>query len=281
MKMKGKVALVTGAGSGIGRAVARSFSEFGAAVMACDIDSAAAAETCALIEENGRACGYFQCNVSQSSEVEAMVSKVVSDFGRLDYACNSAGASATRLKPLIEYPEEEWHELIAVNLTGVWLCMKHELRQLLTQNSGGAIVNISSAAGMMPLPGSSAYTAAKYGVTGVTQAAALEVAGRGVRVNAVCPGYIDTPMVASIMQKNVEQRSSDSILARIPQGRMGRPEEVARIVTWLCSNEADYITGHALPVDGGLGAQGFGLSEGKSLLYASLAEGSPPDRAAC
>jgi NAD(P)-dependent dehydrogenase (short-subunit alcohol dehydrogenase family) len=243
----GRVALVTGAGSGIGRASALAFARHGARMVVADVDSDAAAETARLIREAGTEVECVIADVSSTSAVEALVRASVECFGRLDFAHNNAGVEGA-FAGTADYPEAAWDQLMAVNLKGVWLCMKYELRHMLRQGSG-AIVNTASAAGLSAGP-TPAYTASKWGVVGLTRHSAREVAGRGIRVNAVCPGVISTPMVERAFANvpGLERRW----LAGEPIGRFGTPDEVADAVVWLCSDSASFVTGIALPVDGGL-----------------------------
>jgi NAD(P)-dependent dehydrogenase (short-subunit alcohol dehydrogenase family) len=190
--------------------------------------------------------------VSNATEVEAMISKAVETYGRLDCAHNNAGiASGGQRAFTADYPEEKWHQVIAINLTGVWLCMKYEIPQML-QQGGGTIVNTASVAGLIGLPYASAYVASKHGVVGLTKTAALEYAKQGIRVNCVCPGYIETPMTEP--GRNDPERLAH-MLASEPIGRLGKPEEVAETVVWLCSDAASFVTGHTMTVDGGYVAQ--------------------------
>ena len=182
-----------------------------------------------------------------------MISKTVETYGRLDCAHNNAGVTQRAYPPTAEFPEEDWHRVLAINLTGVWLCMKYEIPQMLKQG-GGAIVNTASVAGLVGLAGRAAYVASKHGVVGITRTAALEYAQQSIRVNCVCPGYIRTPMVAYVLQKEGEQLEKQMV-AREPIGRLGTPEEVAETVVWLCSDAASFVTGHTMTVDGGYVAQ--------------------------
>jgi NAD(P)-dependent dehydrogenase (short-subunit alcohol dehydrogenase family) len=208
-------------------------------------------QTVHMITENGGEAIFVQVDVSSTNAVEAMISKTVETYGRLDCAHNNAGISSGVRALTADYPEERWHQVIAVNLTGVWLCMKYEIVQMLHQG-GGAIVNTASIAGLVGGAGGAAYTASKHGVVGLTKTAALEYAQQGIRVNAVCPGYIQTPMTASSLSDPERQAQ---IIAQEPIGRVGTPEEIAEAVVWLCSDAASFVTGHTMTVDGGYVAQ--------------------------
>ena len=251
--IQGKVAIVTGAASGMGRAAALHFAASGASVVIADINDSGGAETERLIREAhpGAAVVYVHADVSVAVDVETMVDTAVQTYGRLDYAFNNAGVS-TRA-PLHELSEEAWDRVMDVDLKGVWLCMKYEIAHMLAQDCGlsapqFAIVNTSSVLGQVGGDwGNSPYIAAKHGVIGLTQAAALEYGKRGIRVNAVCPGTIDTPFLS--------MGSAQSYARFHPIGRVGQPDEVAQAVVWLCSDAAAFITGHALAIDGGWLAQ--------------------------
>lgn len=249
--LKGKVALVTGGGSGLGRATAMGLAKEGARVAVSDIEVDAGEETTRLIEQTGAESVFIPCDISRTIEVQQMVEKTVDTFGRLDCAFNNAGIEGM-LVPIVDYPEEMWLKVININLTGVWLCMKHEIAQMVKQG-GGAIVNTSSAAGLVGVPGSTAYTAAKHGVVGLTKTVALEYAKTGIRVNAVCPGAFYTPMLDRLVQEypDMEKWYHESH----PLGRLGQPDELAQAVVWLCSDAASFVTGIAMPVDAGLTAQ--------------------------
>jgi NAD(P)-dependent dehydrogenase (short-subunit alcohol dehydrogenase family) len=251
-----KVALVTGGASGIGRATALTFAGEGAKLVVADMNEDGGQQTVHTITEHGGEAIFLRVDVTQASEAEAMIAKTVETYGRLDCAFNNAGISGAGiggdLRTLTaDYPEERWHRIIAINLTGVWLCMKYELQQMLTQG-GGAIVNTASVAGLVGLPYVSAYVASKHGVVGLTKTAALEYAQQGIRVNCVCPGYIDTPMTAAGMS-NPDRMAR--MIASEPIGRVGKPEEIAATVAWLCSDAASFVTGHTMTVDGGYVAQ--------------------------
>ena len=255
-QLDGKVALVTGGASGIGRATALLFARDGAKLVIADMNEDGGRQTAHLITENGGQAIFVQTNVTQANAVQALISKTVGTYGRLDCAHNNAGISGTGIAGeqralTAEYPEERWHQVLAINLTGVWLCMKYEIVQMLT-HGGGSIVNTASVAGLVGLPYASAYVASKHGVVGLTKTAALEYAAQGIRVNCVCPGYIQTPMTAPGMQ---DPERLAHMLAREPVGRMGQPEEVAETVVWLCSAAASFVTGHTMTVDGGYVAQ--------------------------
>jgi NAD(P)-dependent dehydrogenase (short-subunit alcohol dehydrogenase family) len=250
-----KVALVTGGGSGIGRASAIAFSREGAEVIVSDIDITGGEETIRLIQAAGGTAIFVQADVARATEVEALVKKGVETYGRLDCALNNAGIQG-EIRQTAECSEENWNRIIAINLTGVWLCMKHELAYMLPQGSG-TIVNTASNFGLVGSQGMPAYSASKHGVLGLTKTAALEYAQVGIRVNAVCPGPTQTPLVDRILsqQPQLATQIVEAIKAREPVGRMGQPEEIAEAVVWLCSEAASFVTGIALAVDGGFVAQ--------------------------
>jgi NAD(P)-dependent dehydrogenase (short-subunit alcohol dehydrogenase family) len=242
----GKVALVTGAASGIGRACARALAREGARVLASDRDAAGAEATAKAIGEAGGTARAVRADVSVPADVEALVRAALDAWGRLDAAVNAAGVLPAP-GPLHEVPFAEWERTIAVNLTGVFLCMQQELRVMLPQGAG-AIVNVSSGGGAMATPGLAPYGASKHGVLGLTKTAAVECARAGVRVNAICPGSTDTPMLQGFMASSEQARRM--ILASAPTGRLGTPEEVAEAAVWLCSDRASYVSGESLFVDG-------------------------------
>ena len=251
--LDGKTALVTGGGSGIGRAASLAYANDGARVVVVDVNVEGGEETIQQIKESGGEAILVHADVSNPKDTQAMVDQAVEAFGSLDCAFNNAGISGGRDRLLTaDYREADWDRVLCNNLKGVWLCMKSEIPQMLKQG-GGAIVNTASIAGLAGLSGTVAYVAAKHGVTGLTKAAAVEYATSGIRVNAVCPGYIQTPLVQPIFQENdgMEER----VASRHPMGRLGEPEEIAQAVLWLSSDKAAFVTGHNMPVDGGYMAQ--------------------------
>jgi NAD(P)-dependent dehydrogenase (short-subunit alcohol dehydrogenase family) len=245
-----EVALITGGGSGIGRATALLFADEGAKVVIADLNVDGSHETIQQIQARGGDAIFIRTDVSRPAEVKEMVEKTVEAYGRLDYAFNNAGITGPLGVAPVDYPEEAWDAVIRVNLTGVWLCMKYEIQQMLKQ-SRGAIVNMASGAGLVAIS-NQAYTASKHGVVGLTKSAALTFSQAGIRVNAVCPGYIVTPMTDPIISDPMVEATLKS---RHPIGRLGVPEEVAEAVIWLCSDSASFVTGHAMAVDGGYTAQ--------------------------
>jgi len=246
---KNKVALVTGASSGIGKATALAFAKKGAKVVVVDwIENK---DTMNLIKELGGEAIFIKCDVSKAADVKAMVEKTIEAFGRLDYAFNNAGIEGASA-PTQDCTEENWDKTIGINLKGIWLCMKYEIPEMLKQGKG-VIVNCSSVAGLVGFSGLPAYVASKHGVIGLTKTAALECAKLGIRVNAVCPGVIKTPMMDRITGNKKE--AVEQFTGLEPVGRFGLPEEIANAVVWLCSDEASFVTGHAMAVDGGFVAQ--------------------------
>ncbi len=245
----GKVAIITGGSSGIGRAAALAFAAEGARVAIAARRSAEGEETASLIKAAGGEAMFIATDVSQPAEVERLVQAAVERWQRLDFAFNNAGIEGPMGAFTAEYPVDQWDEVMAVNLKGVFLSMKFEIPAILKQGEG-AIVNMSSVAGLVGSRGAAAYFASKHGVVGLTKAAAMEYAKSGIRINAVCPGVVETPMAERFF------RGREQVLPDIhPIGRVGKPEEIADAVIWLCSPRASFITGHALPVDGGFVAR--------------------------
>jgi len=242
-----KVALITGAASGIGLATARAFAQAGAAVALSDLDEPGVRSIVEELKAAGHPALAIGCNVAEEDHVAAMIDQVVATFGRLDFAYNNAGMHIP-VAETADVPGDEYDLILAVNLKGIWNCLKHELRHMRTQGSG-AIVNCSSQSGLIGNTGISAYTASKHGVVGLTKSAALEYAPKGIRINAICPGAIDTPMVAKAVEASPEHM--EVILKEIPLGRLGYPEEIASTVLWLCSSGAGYMVGQAVTPDGG------------------------------
>ncbi len=240
----GKVALVTGASGGIGRATAIGFAQSGATVLVADVNEAGGNETVAMIKAAGGMAVFQRCNVADGNDVKAIVARAVAEFGRLDFAHNNAGINSVMAN---EYDDEIWARSIAINLTGVMLCMREEAEVMLKQG-GGAIVNTASINGLIGNPTQPAYVAGKHGVVGLTRHAALKHARAGIRVNAVCPGVIETPMTDSVAANPEIRKIMENMT---PMGRMGQPEEIASAVLWLCSDQASFVTGHAMVIDGG------------------------------
>ncbi|AKU08893.1 SDR family oxidoreductase [Haloferax gibbonsii] len=242
-----EVAVVTGAGSGIGRAVAEAFAAEGARVVVSDVDVEGGEETVARIEEAGGTATFVETDVTDGDAVAAMVETAVSEYGRLDFACNNAGIGGAQ-KPTADLSFDEWQQVIDVNLNGVWRSMRHEVPAML-ENGGGVVVNMASILGKVGFANASHYVAAKHGVLGLTKSAAIEYAEQGVRVNAVCPGFIDTPLLGEGGLDDPEARKGIESLH--PMNRLGDVDEIASAVVWLCSDGASFTTGEALTVDGG------------------------------
>lgn len=248
---KEKVAFVTGASTGIGRATAIAFASNGAKVVVADVNEDAGGQTARMIQDSGGTALFVKCNVANSLEVKAAIDKTISQFSRLDFAFNNAGIEGQQATT-VDCSEENWQKVIDINLKGVWLCMKFQIPQMLEQG-GGAIVNCSSIAGVVGFSGIPAYVASKHGVIGLTQTAALEFARSNIRINAVCPGVIQTPMIDRFVHGEAQIRNQ--LVAGEPVGRVGQPEEIASAVMWLCSQQSSFVTGHPLVVDGGWVAQ--------------------------
>ena len=249
--LTGKVVLVTGAASGIGAASAVAFAAAGAAVAVCDRDVAGAEATAKVISDTGAQACAVGVDVTDAAQVHAMVEQVVDRFGRLDCAHNNAGITGPAVLTA-EYDPAQWELVLGVNLTGVFHCLRHELAAML-RTGGGAIVNTASFSGLVAVPRISAYVASKHGVVGLTKAAAVEYGRKGIRVNAVCPGSTRTPMVDGF--SGGDPRVEEAMAAASPMRRLAEPEEIARTVVWLCSDEASFVNGHALAVDGGAVSQ--------------------------
>ena len=245
--MTGKVAFVTGAGSGIGRATALLFAQRGYVVALADISEAGLADTAAMIAEAGGTSAAFTCNVADDASVKAAVTGAVAKFGRIDAAFNAAGIDGETGKFTADCTMDNWHRLIAVNLTGTFHVMRHLIPQMLTQG-GGTIVNCASTAGLRGAATCAAYSASKHGVVGLTKAAALEYAGQGIRINAVCPGMIRTPMTQNGPMKEL----IDQLVVTTPLGRLGEPQEIGAAVLWLSGEDASFMHGQAIAVDGAI-----------------------------
>jgi NAD(P)-dependent dehydrogenase (short-subunit alcohol dehydrogenase family) len=245
--LDGKVALVTGAAKGIGRASALAFAAEGARVVVADVDDDGGTETVSLVRGAGGEATFVRADVADAGDVQAMVACAVDTYGGLDCAHNNAGVAGGG-RPIAEFRDDEWQRVIGIMLTGVYLCMKHEIPRML-ERGGGAIVNTASGAGLVGFPGQAAYVAAKHGVLGLTKVAALDYGARGIRVNAVCPGTVRTPMVDAAVRAMPELE--EELVRLHPAGRIGEAADVANAAVWLCTDKAAFVLGHALAVDGG------------------------------
>ncbi|MFN3296654.1 SDR family oxidoreductase [Caldimonas sp.] len=244
--LQGKVTLVTGASSGIGRAIALAYAREGAKVVVSDVNVAGGEETVSLVRQQGGDALFVPADVSRAEDCQRLVERTVAHYGRLDAACNNAGIGG-ELGPTADYTDEAWQQVIGVNLSGVFYCMKHQIHAML-RHGGGAIVNMASILGQVGFAGAPAYVAAKHGVVGLTKTAALEYSAHGLRINAVGPAFIHTPMIAGLESDPATQQQLVSLHA---VGRLGQPEEVAELVVWLSSDRASFVTGAYYAVDGG------------------------------
>lgn len=244
----GKVVLVTGAASGIGRAIALAFGRVGASVVVADTSIEGGHATAAMIVESGGKGLFVQCNVTRTVEVGTLIDKVINHYGRLDYAVNNAGIDE-ETQTMADAQEEQFDRIMAVNVKGVWLCMKHQLNQMLKQGSGGAIVNVSGVAGLVGSPSRAIYGASQHAVVGLSKSAAAEYAREGIRVNVLCPAAVKTPMLARALER--APASEKKLKAAHPMGRFAEAAEVAQAALWLCSDMASYVNGHEMVVDGG------------------------------
>jgi NAD(P)-dependent dehydrogenase (short-subunit alcohol dehydrogenase family) len=246
-ELEGKVGLVTGGTSGIGRETALLFAKAGVKVVVAGRREREGNETIELVRAAGGEGLFQKADVSKASEVEALIQKAVERFGRLDVAFNNAGIEGVWV-PIVRQSEEDWDRTININLKGVWLCLKYEIQQMLKQGGGGAIVNMASVTGLVGGAGAAAYSASKHGVVGLTKSAALETARSGIRINAVCPAVIETPMGERLFGAPAVHKS---VVGLHPIGRFGRPAEIAQAVVWMCSDRASFMTGQSLILDGG------------------------------
>jgi len=250
-QFSGKVALVTGGASGLGRASAIALAQEGAKVAVSDVSVSEGETTARMISAAGGQAIFVRADVTNSAEVEALVQETAKTFGRLDLALNNAGIDGVRARTA-DYPEDIWHQVININLTGVFLCLKFELPLMVKQGSG-VIINMSSVAGVTGFPGHAAYTASKHGVIGLTKTAAIDYAKAGIRVNAICPAYTRTPMLSRMLEQRPDLEAK--LISRVPLRRLGTAEEVAQAVLYLFSDAAAFITGHSLVMDGGIVAE--------------------------
>ncbi len=248
--IRNKVIIITGGGTGLGRDTALLLGQNGAQVIVSDFNNEEGEKTAQDVVNAGGAAEFIPCDVSKTDDVVALHQQVISKFDRIDGALNNAGIAGQLGLAVADYPEDLFDKVIAVNLKGVWLCMREQINQMLTQRTGGSIVNMASAAGLVALP-NGAYTASKHGVVGLTKSAALNYSKNGIRTNAVCPGYVYTPATAPAIDKD---EIRDALIKKHPIGRLGDMREISEAVLWLLSDESSFVTGHAMPVDGGLTA---------------------------
>ena len=249
MNFEGKVALVTGGASGIGRETARRFAELGASVVIADVDAEGGSDAAGEVRNCGGKALFVRCDVSDPLQVARLFDESASHFDRLDVAINNAGIGGP-WEQLQSYPHEGWDKVLAVNLTGVFYCMQEEIRRMI--GKGGSIVNVASIAGKRGLPYQAAYTASKHAVIGLTRVSAQEVARHDIRVNAVCPAYTETPLIGPLIAGN--SRRVEKMLERIPMRRFGQPRDIAEAIVWLCSDDSSFVTGQAINLDGGMTA---------------------------
>ncbi|PJF22220.1 MAG: short chain dehydrogenase [Phototrophicales bacterium] len=251
MTLQGKVAIVTGGASGIGRASAIKLAAAGAQVIVSDLNQQGGQETIAMIHDAGGEAIFTRCDVTKAHDVQAMVDLAVQTYGRLDIALNNAGVGGM-MQAVHEVDESTWDFVMNVNLKGVWLCMKYQIPQMLA-SEGGSIINVASLAGLVGFRGNAPYSASKFAVIGLTKSAALEYATKGIRVNAICPGFVETPMVTTMVEEVPQMQST--VQRSAPMRRLGRPEEIADMVVFLADDTASFITGQAIALDGGASAQ--------------------------
>ncbi len=243
-----KVALITGGASGLGRSTALAFAASGAKVVVSDMNEEGGLKTVKKIHVDGGEAIFVKTDVADSEAVADLIHSTVAEYGRIDFALNNAGIGGLMM-PMHEYPDDAWRSVMDINLGGVWYCMKYEIQQMLTQGSG-CIVNLASIAGLIGAPRLSAYAASKHAVVGLTKTAALEYVRHGIRINAICPGWTDTPMVRDSMSQ--DEHFADQLTAGIPARRLGKPEEIAAAVLYLCSEESAFMVGHTMVLDGGI-----------------------------
>ena len=250
--LEGKIVLVTGGSTGIGRASAKILADEGAQVAIMDVQDEAGEETVASIAAAGGRAEYYHADVADYHQVRGVIADITKQHGRLDGALNNAGIEGPALK-ILDYSIEDWDRVMRVNLTGVFVCMKCEVEQMTKQATGGSIVSTASVAGLVGLPGASSYNSAKHGVVGLTKTVALEYASSNLRVNAVCPGFIETPMLERVT--DASEKIRNKLIGQVPMRRVATPDEIGNAVSWLLSEKSGYVTGVALPVDGGWIAQ--------------------------